>query len=192
MQRRCARRRTHPGSGRSDIRCRRYEHQSRDHPALRAARRGGRGRRSQSPTCGPRLRKCSKASTRTTRGLPSAPSYEPRPEASAERSDTMSSRRPPATLSEAMAEAADRDRIARQYVSGFEDVFDLGERELRAASQRWRRYKLADACALPRLPLGVPGQPYRPPARHRGGRGRVPHGDACFTSASAPCLIPMT
>jgi triphosphoribosyl-dephospho-CoA synthase len=43
-----------------------------------------------------------------------------------------------ATLREAMAEAADRDRIARQYVSGFEDVFDLGERELRAASQRWR------------------------------------------------------
>jgi triphosphoribosyl-dephospho-CoA synthase len=42
-----------------------------------------------------------------------------------------------ATLSEAMAEAADRDCIARQYVSAFEDVFDLGERELRAASQRW-------------------------------------------------------
>jgi triphosphoribosyl-dephospho-CoA synthase len=42
-----------------------------------------------------------------------------------------------ATLREAMAEAADRDRIARQYVSGFEDIFDLGEREFRAASQRW-------------------------------------------------------
>jgi triphosphoribosyl-dephospho-CoA synthase len=41
------------------------------------------------------------------------------------------------TLREAMAAAADRDRIARQYVLAFEDVFDLGEPELRAASQRW-------------------------------------------------------
>lgn len=31
------------------------------------------------------------------------------------------------TLRQAMAEAAPRDRIARQYVSGFADVFDLGE-----------------------------------------------------------------
>jgi triphosphoribosyl-dephospho-CoA synthase len=30
------------------------------------------------------------------------------------------------TLREAMAEAADRDRIARQYVTGYEDVFSLG------------------------------------------------------------------
>lgn len=30
------------------------------------------------------------------------------------------------TLKKAMAEAADRDRIARQYVSGFADVFDVG------------------------------------------------------------------
>ena len=41
------------------------------------------------------------------------------------------------TLSEAMAAAADRDRIARQYVSGFADIFNLGQSELRAASQRW-------------------------------------------------------
>ncbi len=33
---------------------------------------------------------------------------------------------PQGTLREAMAEAADRDRIARQYVTDFEDVFDLG------------------------------------------------------------------
>jgi triphosphoribosyl-dephospho-CoA synthase len=32
-----------------------------------------------------------------------------------------------ATLREAMAAAADRDRIARQYASGFEDIFELGE-----------------------------------------------------------------
>jgi triphosphoribosyl-dephospho-CoA synthase len=37
--------------------------------------------------------------------------------------------RAPATISlrDAMAEAADRDRIARQYVTGFEDVFVTGE-----------------------------------------------------------------
>jgi triphosphoribosyl-dephospho-CoA synthase len=35
----------------------------------------------------------------------------------------------PATVSlrEAMAEAADRDRIARQYASDYADIFDLGE-----------------------------------------------------------------
>jgi triphosphoribosyl-dephospho-CoA synthase len=38
-----------------------------------------------------------------------------------------------ATLRAAMAAAADRDRIARQYVSEFADVFDLGEPLLAAA-----------------------------------------------------------
>ena len=37
------------------------------------------------------------------------------------------------TLREAMAEAADRDRIALQYVTDFADVFDLGEPVLAAA-----------------------------------------------------------
>ena len=40
------------------------------------------------------------------------------------------------TLREAMAEAADRDRIARQYVSDFTDVFDLGEPVLASALAR--------------------------------------------------------
>jgi triphosphoribosyl-dephospho-CoA synthase len=40
------------------------------------------------------------------------------------------------TLREAMAAAADRDRIARQYVSGFADVFDLGEPLLASALAR--------------------------------------------------------
>ena len=31
-----------------------------------------------------------------------------------------------ATLREAMAEAAERDRIARQYVTAYDDVFSLG------------------------------------------------------------------
>jgi triphosphoribosyl-dephospho-CoA synthase len=37
------------------------------------------------------------------------------------------------SLREAMAEAADRDRIALQYVTDFADVFDLGEPQLAAA-----------------------------------------------------------
>lgn len=41
------------------------------------------------------------------------------------------------TLRQAMAEAADRDRIAHQFSTGFEDVFDRGLAEFDAASQRW-------------------------------------------------------
>src|SRR5205807_3608715 len=40
------------------------------------------------------------------------------------------------TLRQAMAEAAERDRIARQYVSDFDDVFALGEPVLEAALAR--------------------------------------------------------
>jgi triphosphoribosyl-dephospho-CoA synthase len=42
-----------------------------------------------------------------------------------------------ATLREAMAEAAGRDRIARQYVTDYEDVFCLGVPALAAARGRW-------------------------------------------------------
>lgn len=41
------------------------------------------------------------------------------------------------SLREAMAEAAERDRIARQYVTNFEDVFELGIACLNAAMTRW-------------------------------------------------------
>ncbi len=41
-----------------------------------------------------------------------------------------------ATLREAMAEAADRDRIARQYVTAYEDVFSLGLPVLATARRR--------------------------------------------------------
>ena len=46
------------------------------------------------------------------------------------------------TLKQAMAEAADRDRVARQYVSDFADVFELGEPALagmlsQAGDARW-------------------------------------------------------
>jgi triphosphoribosyl-dephospho-CoA synthase len=41
-----------------------------------------------------------------------------------------------ATLREAMAEAADRDRIARQYVTDYEDIFSLGLPALATARTR--------------------------------------------------------
>ena len=43
---------------------------------------------------------------------------------------------PTATLREAMAEAADRDRIARQYVTAYDDVFLIGLPALAAARGR--------------------------------------------------------
>jgi triphosphoribosyl-dephospho-CoA synthase len=44
------------------------------------------------------------------------------------------------SLREAMAEAADRDRIAQQYVSDFADIFELGEPLLAATALRDRRW----------------------------------------------------
>jgi triphosphoribosyl-dephospho-CoA synthase len=41
------------------------------------------------------------------------------------------------TLRQAMADAADRDRIAHQFSTDFEDIFDRGLAEFDAASQRW-------------------------------------------------------
>lgn len=40
------------------------------------------------------------------------------------------------TLREAMADAADRDRVARQYVTAYADIFDLGLSGLAAAAAR--------------------------------------------------------
>ena len=47
------------------------------------------------------------------------------------------------TLKAAMAEASSRDRIARQYVSDFEDVFERGEPTLQAALERSDEPQLA-------------------------------------------------
>ena len=47
------------------------------------------------------------------------------------------------SLREAMAEAASRDRIARQYESGFADVFDVGFTALRRSLERSAEPKLA-------------------------------------------------
>jgi triphosphoribosyl-dephospho-CoA synthase len=48
-----------------------------------------------------------------------------------------------ATLKQAMAEAADRDRIARQYATAFADVFDLGMALHATAMTRWSDPKWA-------------------------------------------------
>lgn len=45
---------------------------------------------------------------------------------------------PTVTLLEAMVAARERDRIARQYATGFEDVFDFGVPFLEEALARWR------------------------------------------------------
>jgi triphosphoribosyl-dephospho-CoA synthase len=41
------------------------------------------------------------------------------------------------TLRQAMAEAADRDRIAHQFSTGFADIFDRGLNRFDAAVRRW-------------------------------------------------------
>jgi len=46
-------------------------------------------------------------------------------------------------LREAMAEAAARDAVARQYVNDFADIFDVGLPELVAARARWREPRWA-------------------------------------------------
>lgn len=47
------------------------------------------------------------------------------------------------TLAEAMAAAADRDRIAHQFTAGFADVFDLGLEGLDGALRHWHERRWA-------------------------------------------------
>lgn len=59
-------------------------------------------------------------------------------------SDRHDIRRPAAvSLRDAMAEAADRDLIARQYVNDFEDVFGFGLPRLRECLKRWNSLEWA-------------------------------------------------
>jgi triphosphoribosyl-dephospho-CoA synthase len=53
----------------------------------------------------------------------------------AERHDVFAP--PQVTLGEAMAEAADRDRVAKQYTTGFADVFGVGMSLYAAATAHW-------------------------------------------------------
>ncbi|MDH3472405.1 MAG: triphosphoribosyl-dephospho-CoA synthase [Rhodospirillales bacterium] len=58
------------------------------------------------------------------------------------------------TLREAMAEAADRDTIARQYVTDYRDIFELGLDWLQEAASRWHD----EAWAAARVFLGFLAQ----------------------------------
>ena len=90
----------------------------------RAARRAcRRARPSRSAGCDRRV--CGDRRRKPGRPRPRAPRQDVREE-------------PTVSLREAMAAAADRDRIARQYVTDFEDVFVLGLRTLDAARKQRR------------------------------------------------------
>jgi triphosphoribosyl-dephospho-CoA synthase len=54
---------------------------------------------------------------------------------------------PTIDLRRAMALAADRDRIARQYADGYDDVFDIGVRRLRGAHRAGETAEWAATCA---------------------------------------------
>ena len=66
--------------------------------------------------------------------------------------------RAPATVSlaVAMAAAADRDRIAAQYASGFADIFELGLPRLRSGLERWRSERWAATSAYLAFLAGLP------------------------------------
>ena len=86
--------------------------------------------------CAQRWRGCSIVSTVRTLKTSSPPSRPPIQAASAARLGMTSTPLLSSTLREAMAEAAERDRIARQYVTAYDDVFSLGLPALETARQR--------------------------------------------------------
>ena len=65
------------------------------------------------------------------------------------------------TLREAMAEAAERDRIARQYVTAYEDIFSQGLPALRVSASAARRRALVDARGLSDISRRNPRHAYR-------------------------------
>ena len=133
-----------------------------------------RPRRQPRRSARPRLRTCSKASISRTPIWHSAPSRLPRPAGlgHAERHDV----RAPATvtLAQAMAEAADRDRIAHQFSAGFADIFDRGLARRDAASRAVGRSEMGDACGLSRISRRLSRQPHRAEIRRRRCRRGAP------------------
>jgi triphosphoribosyl-dephospho-CoA synthase len=63
---------------------------------------------------------------------------------------------PTVSLAVAMAAAADRDRIAAQYASGFGDVFELGLPRLRSGLERWRTERWATTSTYLAFLAGLP------------------------------------
>ena len=128
------RRNPRPRRRRCDAESGRSEHQSRHHTAVCAARRR-RGDAGCAVAPGAR-RTCSTVSivsdaadvfsaiaAANPRGLGRAPRHDVNAPATV-------------TLREAMAEAAGRDRIARQYVTAYDDIFSLGLPVLETAASR--------------------------------------------------------
>ena len=82
------------------------------------------------------------------------------------------------TLREAMAEAAERDRIARQYVTAYEDIFSLGLPALEISASATRRRALGDACGLSDVSCRNSRHAYRPEIWRRDRRGGPSRGGA--------------
>ena len=120
------RRRCDPGGGRP-------EHQSRHHPFVRAAR-GGDGSCAcrAAPALADVLDNLDRADAADVFSAIAA--ANPGGLGRATRHDVNAPAT--ATLREAMAEAAERDRIARQYVTAYEDIFSLGLPALATARRR--------------------------------------------------------
>ena len=148
-----------PRRRRGDPQGSRPEHQSRHHPPVRAACGGGRGR-----GCGfaPwRLAQVLDGLDRADAenvfaaiaaanpgGLGRAPRHDVNAPATV-------------TLREAMAEAAGRDRIARQYVTAYDDVFLLGLPALETARQRHGEARWSTLAVYLALSRGDPRHAYR-------------------------------
>ena len=90
---------------------------------------------------------------------------------------------PTVTLREAMAAAAHRDRIARQYVSGFADIFEIGEANLVRALASTVAPALGNAGGLHGFSGGVPRQPHRAQTWSRAGARRAASTRQAFISA---------
>jgi triphosphoribosyl-dephospho-CoA synthase len=108
----------------------------------------------------------------------------------AERHDVFAP--PQVTLKEAMTEAADRDLVARQYASGFADVFDFGMTVHAHAAVRWSEPKFATLAVylrfLSRLPDSHILRKYGAEAAEEV-RGAAQRFDALLTAAENPAGI---
>ena len=162
----------------------RHQHQSRHHPALRTAGRSGR-RQIWRPSFRRSRRCCASLDVRDAElAFRAIARAAPAGLGRAERHDVAEAAT--VTLKAAMAEASSRDRIARQYVSDFEDIFERGEPALAAALAALGRAAMGHACGLSRVSLRISRQPYRSQARHRDGGGRMPRRGAISCSECDP------
>ena len=178
---------THPRRGRASMQSGRDQHQSRHRPAyarrlLRAAEMAAATQGQPAPTSSRdwTMRRC--------RCVFSRRSCLPHPAGSDRRRRTTSRASRPCTLLEAMREAADRDRIARQYVTDFDEVFwSLG---LPALSRR-RGRAAADVADRLRSIMAFPRRlPDSHVARKHGADvdGRMGQGRGCRSAVAAAPL----